>query len=113
MQTLLRPAMYNSFHRILPFNQKEKEMTYTIAGPICESSDILVKNIKLPEQKVDNYLIICDVGAYGSVMASNYNSKCLPAEILVNKSRYAIIRHQEKIETVIKKDRLPEWLKIN
>ena len=50
MQTLLRPAMYNSFHRILPFNKRGKETTYTIAGPICESSDILGKDIKLPEQ---------------------------------------------------------------
>ena len=113
MQTLLRPALYDSFHTILPFNREGKEMTYTIAGPICESSDILVKNIKLPKQIVDNYLIICDVGAYGSVMASNYNSKCLPAEVLVSQNQYAIIRHQERIETAIKKDIIPEWLKIN
>ncbi len=113
MQTLLRPAMYSSFHRILPFDKKGKEITYTIAGPICESSDILVKDIKLPAQNKDNYLIICDVGAYGAVMSSNYNSKCLPAEILVHNKKYAIIRDQEKIETVIKKDRLPEWLITN
>ena len=113
MQTLLRPAMYNSFHKILPFNKKGKETTYTIAGPICESSDILGKDIKLPEQNKDNFLIICDVGAYGAVMASNYNSKCLPAEVLVNDNKYAIIRDQEKIETLIKKDRLPGWLITN
>lgn len=110
MQTLLRPAMYNAFHRIIPFNLKGVETTYTIAGPICESSDILAKNIKLPAQTKDNLLIICDVGAYGSVMASNYNSKCLPAEILVNQDKYAIIRHQENIEDVIERDKLPNWL---
>ena len=49
-------------------NKKGKETTYTIAGPICESSDILGKDIKLPEQNKDNFLIICDVGAYGAVM---------------------------------------------
>ena len=112
MQTLLRPAIYNAFHKIIPFNQKGTETIYTIAGPICESSDILSKNIKLPRQKTDNYLIICDVGAYGSVMASNYNSKCLPMEILVNRNKYAVIRNQENISTVINRDKLPNWLKI-
>ena len=109
MQTLLRPAMYNSFHKIIPFNQKGKETTYTIAGPICESSDILAKDIKLPDQTKDNFLIICDVGAYGSVMASNYNSKCLPAEILVNQNEYTVIRNQENIKTLIDRDKLPNW----
>ena len=109
MQTLLRPAMYNSFHKIIPFNQNGKETIYTIAGPICESSDILAKDIKLPFQKKDNFLIICDVGAYGSVMASNYNSKCLPAEILVNQNEYAVIRDHENIKTLIDRDKLPNW----
>ena len=56
------------------------------------------KNIKLPSQTKNNFLIICGVGAYGSVMASNYNSKCLPAEVLVKHDQHAIIRHQEQIE---------------
>ena len=61
-------------------------------------------------QVKDNFLIICAVGAYGSVMASNYNSKCLPTEVLVNNDKYAIIRQQEKIESIIEKDLLPQWL---
>ena len=113
MQTLLRPAMYNAFHRIIPFNQKGDKTTYTIAGPICESSDILAKDIKLPAQKMNNFLVICDVGAYGSVMASNYNSKCLPIEVLVNKNKYAVIRNKENIQDIIEKDKLPNWIKIN
>ena len=113
MQTLLRPAMYNASHRILPFNQRGGEVTYTIAGPICESSDILIKDVKLPFQVKDNFLIICDVGAYGSVMASNYNSKCLPTEVMVNQNQYAIIRNQESIEDIIQRDKLPQWKKIN
>ena len=112
MNTLLRPAMYNAYHKIIPFNQNGEKIVYTVAGPICESSDVLGKNITLPLQKRDNFLIICDVGAYGSVMASNYNSKCLPAEVLVNHDQYAIIRQQEKIESIIEKDLLPQWNKI-
>jgi len=111
MQTFLRPAMYHASHKILPFNNIGKETTYTIAGPICESSDIIIKDIKLPSQTKDNFLIICDVGAYGSVMSSNYNSKCLPTEILVNQNEYAIIRNAENIEEIIKRDKLPDWKK--
>ena len=113
MQTFLRPAMYHASHKILPFNHIGKETTYTIAGRICESSDIIIKDIKLPSQTKDNFLIICDVGAYGSVMSSNYNSKCLPTEILVNKNEYAIIRNQENIEEIIKRDKHPKWKKIS
>ena len=109
MQTLLRPAIYNSFHKIIPFNKENDEKTYTIAGPICESSDILANNIKLPLQKKNDYLIICDVGAYGSVMSSNYNSKCLPAEVLIKENKYLIIREAENINDIIKKDIIPNW----
>ena len=109
MQTLLRPAMYNSFHRILSFNKKGKETTYTIAGPICESSDILGKDIKLPEQNKDNFLILCDVGAYGAVMASNYNSRGLPAEILVKENTFAVIHQPQTIEEQINLDLIPNW----
>ena len=69
-----------------------------------------MKNIKLPKQVTGNYLAICDVGAYGFVMASNYNTKGLPAEILIYNDRYAIIRNKEKISSLIKKDIIPNWL---
>ena len=69
MQTLIRPAMYGAVHRIEVLNDLEKEkVIYTIAGPICESSDIISKDIQLPMQKEENYLAIHDVGAYGAVM---------------------------------------------
>ncbi len=110
MHTLLRPALYNSFHNIIPINKKGDKTYYTIAGPICESSDILAKNILIPKQNVDDYLIICDVGAYGSVMASNYNSRGLPAEILINSNKHKIIRDKENIQTMIEKDKVPEWI---
>tara|TARA_Y100000590_G_scaffold462141_1_gene625496 strand:- start:6740 stop:7987 length:1248 start_codon:yes stop_codon:yes gene_type:complete len=111
MQTLLRPALYNSIHKILPFENYSQTKKYTVAGPICESSDILAKDINLPVQQKNSFLIICDVGAYGSVMASNYNSKCLPSEVLINKNKYAIIRQAQNINDIIKKDNLPNWFK--
>ena len=110
MQTLLRPAMYNAFHNIIPLKQSNNKKKYTIAGPICESSDVLVNNIDLPVQQTGNYLAVCDTGAYGFVMASNYNTRSMPAEILIYNDQYAIIRNQEKISTLIEKDIIPNWL---
>ena len=103
--------MYKSFHQIKPFIKNKRKKKYIIAGPICESSDILSKNIELPKQEIGNFLAICDTGAYGFVMASNYNSLSLPAEVLVNKNKFAIIRKNEKIEKFISKDIIPKWLK--
>ena len=103
--------MYGVYHKILSLNKNDKKINYIVAGPICESSDILSKNIKLSEQKTGNYLAICDVGAYGAVMASNYNSKCLPTEIMICDKKYNIIRKQENVSSLIQKDIVPHWIK--
>ena len=111
MNTLIRPAMYGAHHEILAINLNSEEfMNYTIAGPICESSDIFSRNIKLATQKIGDLLIIKNTGAYGKVMSSNYNSRPLPSEILVNKDNYAIVFSPEKIEKTIEADILPSWL---
>ena len=111
MQTLIRPALYGAIHRIEALNYLEKnKVNYTIAGPICESSDIIAKNVLLPDQKINNYLLIHDVGAYGAVMASNYNSRGIPAEILVNQNKFFVIHQEEKITNIIKRDKIPDWL---
>ena len=67
----------------------------------------------LPQQKVNNYLSIHDVGAYGAVMASNYNSRGIPAEILVNQNIFSTIHEEEKISEIIKRDKIPKWLLTN
>ena len=111
MNTLIRPALYNATHIIKSTNlNNSKKFKYTIAGPICESSDIFAKNISLPKQKSGNHLIIFDVGAYGSVMASRYNSRDLPLEILVNDSSLAIIHKPQLIDDYIKQDIVPSWI---
>ncbi len=111
MNTLIRPAMYGAHHEILSINVKSEEfMDYAIAGPICESSDVFLKNIKLSKQKIGNLLVIKNTGAYGKVMSSNYNSRPLPSEILVNDDNYAIIYSPEKIEKIIEADIIPSWL---
>ena len=112
MQTFLRPAIYNAFHKIIALtNNNNDKIEYTVAGPICESSDILTKKIILSQQQAGNYLAICDTGAYGSVMSSNYNTKGLPAEILVSNDSFFIIRNHEKVSNIIARDIIPDWLK--
>ena len=112
MQTLLRPAIYNAFHNIIALtNIGNDKIEYTVAGPICESSDILAKKILLSKQQTGNYLAICDTGAYGAVMSSNYNTKGLPAEILVSNDNFAIIRNHEKVSNIIARDIIPNWLR--
>ena len=111
MHTLIRPAMYNSVHQIDALDQSSnKKINYTIAGPICESSDILAKDIVLSEQKENNFLFIHDTGAYGAAMASNYNSRGLPNELLINEDKYSIIHAEEKTSDIIARDLIPDWL---
>jgi len=111
MQTLIRPAMYGALHRIEALNDLAGEnIKYTIAGPICESSDIVAKDIILPEQKINNYLVIHDTGAYGATMASNYNSRGIPSEVLVHENKFSVIHQEEKTSDIIKRDSIPNWL---
>ena len=114
MNTFLRPSLYNAEHKIEVVNSSSKyKINYTVAGPICESSDIILKNINLPKQNNGDYIVIQDTGAYGAVMASNYNSRGLPAEILINNSNLAIIHKPQTIEESIDQDIIPTWLDTN
>ncbi len=111
MNTFIRPAMYNAYHQIEAIEKKtERQLSYAVAGPICESSDIFIKDIILPEQTIGDILVIKDTGAYGKVMSSNYNSRPLPSEVLVNKDLFGIIYNAEKIEKNIDEDIIPSWL---
>ncbi len=111
MNTLVRPAMYNAYHEIEEITKKTDEtMNYTVAGPICESSDIFVKNIHLTKQSIGDILIIKNTGAYGKVMSSTYNTRTLPSEVLINGENFAIIYAPDKIEKNIEEDIIPSWL---
>ncbi len=111
MNTLVRPAMYNAHHDIQAIsNNTNNSINYTVAGPICESSDIFVRDILLPKQSMGDILIIKNTGAYGKVMSSTYNTRSLPAEVLVNKENFAMIYNPDKIEKNIEEDIIPSWL---
>lgn len=88
MHHLLRPALYGAKHRVLAVRKNQTaEQNYDIVGPICESSDVLAKNIQLPEVHEGDLLAIADSGAYGFAMANTYNSHELPAEVIVEDGR--------------------------
>ena len=111
MHSLIRPALYNAHHEIGVVEKNTNQLTeYTIVGPICESSDTFAKNINLPKQKIGNLIVIKDTGAYGKVMASNYNSRGLPVEILVNNDTYCAIHKPLSTEEFINQDSIPDWL---
>ena len=102
MTELIRPMLYNAFHRIEPVSVSAgPEVTCDIVGPLCESSDTLGKNRRLPRPDVGDLFAIGDTGAYGSVMASNYNRRPMPAEVLVEDGRYTVIRRRQTIDDLV------------
>ena len=103
MNDLMRPALYGAKHKILPLNKKNKKSKkkYEFVGPICESTDTFatVKNYQKLNEK--DYLIICDVGAYGTSLSSNYNVRPKPLEILIKNSKIKILNKRQKISDLI------------
>ena len=102
MGELIRPALYGSFHRIVPVVPRPgAEAPWDIVGPICESSDVFARDRMLPPLDVDDLVALLDAGAYGSVMGSNYNRHLLPAEILVDDGAWSMIRRRQTLEDVL------------
>lgn len=101
MQTLIRPALYEAYHRVWPVGQVENLSYADVAGPICESADFLARDRMLPPLKAGDLLAVLDAGAYGFSMASNYNSHPLPAEVMVEGGSYRLIRRRQTLEDMI------------
>jgi diaminopimelate decarboxylase len=102
MTELMRPALYGSFHRILPVAPRPgDEVPLDVVGPICESSDVFARERDLPPLCVDDLVAILDTGAYGAVMASNYNRRMLAPEVLVDDGHWTLIRRRQTLEDVL------------
>jgi diaminopimelate decarboxylase len=114
MNDLIRPAFYDSYHEIVPLTRKSSGRGNLIAsdvvGPVCESGDYFCKDRPLPKVGEGDYLALLSAGAYGSVMSSNYNSRALPAEVLVNGKRAELARPRQSLETIWAADNIPSWL---
>jgi diaminopimelate decarboxylase len=102
MTELIRPMMYGAFHRIEPvLHNGAPDVVCDVVGPLCESSDTLGKNRTLPRPQVGELYAVLDAGAYGAVMASNYNRRLLPAEVLVEDGAARLIRRRQRLEDVL------------
>jgi len=103
MNDFMRPALYGSKHKIIPVNKKNKSSNkiYEFVGPICESTDKFLSVKKFQKLNENELIIICDVGAYGSSLSSNYNLRCKPAEILIKNSRIIIAKKRQKLRDLI------------
>lgn len=97
MNDLLRPSLYNAYHEILPVAvpSNKKLETVDVVGPVCETGDFFARNRKLPVVQEDDLLALMDAGAYGMVLASNYNTRTRPAEVLVQGKSVKLIRKRE------------------
>ena len=103
MNDLIRPALYGAKHRIIPskINRKKISKKHEFVGPICETTDKFLTVVKYQKMNQRDIVIICDVGAYGMVLSSNYNLRPKPPEILVNKSSAKIITKRQKLNNII------------
>lgn len=111
MNNLIRPTLYNAFHKIVPIveNKKDTFNKYDIVGPICETGDYLGLDVNLPTIKSNEYLAILSSGAYGSVMRSNYNTRQDVPEILIYNNKDYILRKRENLDNIIEIDNIPEF----
>lgn len=102
MNVLIRPALYGARHRIHIYGKEERKNFYYLCGQICENSDIMARNVYLPEVTEGDIVIIRDVGAYGYSMSSNYNNRLRPAEILIRNGNVHLIRARESYEDLLR-----------
>ncbi|MFA6282209.1 MAG: diaminopimelate decarboxylase [Candidatus Omnitrophota bacterium] len=108
MNDLIRPALYEAYHQILPLEEAKsgENDVVDVVGPICESSDYLAKERLMPKLNAGEYFAVMGAGAYGFSMASNYNSRRRPAEILVKGSKAFVIRKRESFLDLIRDEKI-------
>jgi len=105
MNDLIRPALYDAHHEIVPVHRRKTDdlmQVYDIVGPVCETGDCFLRNWPLGDVKPGDVLAIWTAGAYGMSLASNYNARCRPAEILVEGKRARIIRRRETARDLLR-----------
>lgn len=114
MNDLLRPALYDAYHEVIPVratrSSRNGRTRYDVVGPVCESADVLARDRQLGPIASGHSLAVLGAGAYGSTMASNYNGRPRPAEVLVGARRWAVIRRRETLRDLIRYDVVPRSL---
>ncbi|WP_347139530.1 diaminopimelate decarboxylase [Paracoccus sp. SSK6] len=113
MNDLARPAMYGAHHDIVPVREPAvgaPVRPFDVVGPVCESGDTFQKGAELPQMAAGDLIAFRSAGAYGAVMASEYNSRPLVPEVLVSGDHFAVIRARPTYEEMLARDSIPEWL---
>ncbi len=113
MNDLIRPAMYEAHHDIIPVVEPEagvEPKPYDIVGPVCETGDTFAKQRNMPPLSAEDLIAFRSAGAYGAVMASEYNTRPLIPEVLVSGDQFAVIRRRPTFDEMINRDTIPEWL---
>ncbi len=105
MNDLMRPALYQAYHGIVPVNTTAGTVIADVVGPVCESGDFYAKQRELPDVQAGALLAVLTTGAYGYTMASNYNSRTRPTEVLVDADRFAVITERERYEDLVRLER--------
>ena len=103
MNDLIRPALYNAYHNIIPIQRNKKKINkiHNFVGPVCETSDQFLTVGSYNKLKENDILAICDVGAYGSVLSSNYNLRTRPSEVIVDRSKIKLVKKRQSILDII------------
>jgi diaminopimelate decarboxylase len=105
MTDLLRPALYDAFHRIEPVAPRPGATTHVdVVGPVCETSDTFGRDRDLPPLEAGDLVAVRDTGAYGAVMASNYNRRPTAVEVLVDQGAWHIIRRRQSVDDMLQWD---------
>ncbi|WP_313136936.1 diaminopimelate decarboxylase [Paracoccus jeotgali] len=112
MNDLIRPAMYGAHHDIVPLIEAQpgvERQPYDVVGPICESGDTFRKGAELPALSAEDLVAFRSAGAYGAVMSSEYNTRPLIPEVMVDGERFAVIRARPTLEDMLSRETLPDW----
>ena len=113
MNDLVRPSMYGAYHDIIPVTEPapgDEQQPYDIVGPVCETGDTFAKARSMPRLDPGDLVAFRSAGAYGAVMASEYNTRPLVPEVLVSGDQFAVIRARPSFDEILGRDTIPEWL---
>ena len=110
MNDLMRPALYDAWHRIDAVRPTGKRRTANVVGPVCETGDTFATGREMDDVAAGDLVVFRTAGAYAAAMSSTYNSRPLTPEVLVDGSRWAVVRPRIDVDRLIATDRMPEWL---
>lgn len=112
MNDLMRPSLYSAYHHIQPVVKTRRDTIIAdVVGPICESGDFLAKDREIPKVKQGEYLAVMSAGAYGFSMSSTYNSRPRVAEVMVNGTKFALVRKRETYADLLRGESIPEFIR--